>query len=71
MMATKTCDRCKYYTLPDHSGANEGKCAMTLDSNDGTPHADRAYGWDAESYQSGVYVGPKYGRIHWIKKGKK
>ena len=44
MMATKTCDRCKYYTLLDRSGANEGECAMMLDSNDGTPHADRAYG---------------------------
>ena len=72
-MTNKTCDRCEHYTPPDLGDGweNQGDCAMTLDSNDGTPHADRAYGWDYESYRAGVQVGPKFGCIHWMKKGTK
>ena len=70
-MTNKTCDRCAHYITHEFRGPNEGECRMTLDSNDGTPYADRAYGWDAESYHAGVHVGPKFGCIHWMKKGKK
>lgn len=80
-MTTKTCDQCKHYTPPEPveglspkvaaEYANMGDCSMTLDSNDGTPHADRAYGWDYESYHAGVHVGPKFGCNHWMKKDKK
>ena len=70
-MTTKTCDRCDHYTPSEYEEVYEGECRMTLDSNDGTPYDDRAYGWDYENYHAGVYVGPKFGCIHWMKKGKK
>lgn len=71
-----TCDKCQHYK-PDELYTNVGACAMTGDSNaheyDRETHtlnvaSDRAYGWDYESYRSGVYVTPKFGCIHWLKK---
>lgn len=64
----KTCDKCKHYTQAEPSYPNHGSCALMGDANNGTPDADRAYGWDCESYEAGVYVGPKFGCIHWEKK---
>lgn len=66
-MTEQTCDQCKHYT-PSEAYANEGKCALTGDSNDGPIRVDRCAGWDYEGYSSGVYVGPKFGCIHWVKK---
>ena len=76
----KTCDRCEHYTpakVYEHLGGeraaqqkNQGGCALLGDSNDGTADDDKAYGWDYESYRAGVYVGPKFGCIHWLKKAR-
>jgi hypothetical protein len=66
-MKRKTCDKCSHYTLSTEY-ANEGKCALTGDSNDGPIPVDRAVGWDFGGYRAGVYVGPKFGCIHWVKK---
>lgn len=71
-----TCDRCAHYTpAPEvregkyYTGAvNQGECALMSDSNVKENEADRCAGWDIESYGAGVYVGPKFGCIHWIKK---
>jgi hypothetical protein len=42
-----------------------------VDSNDVEVRwPDKCYGWDYESYRAGVYVGPKFGCIHWEKKPK-
>jgi hypothetical protein len=38
------------------------------DSNDSATPVDKCMGWDSESYRAGVYVGPKFGCIHWEKK---
>ena len=68
-----TCDKCTHYT-PAHEdkyytgSVNQGKCALMGDSNVEEIEADRCAGWDTESYGAGVYVGPKFGCIHWIKK---
>ena len=59
MMTNKTCDRCEHYMPSEFEEVNEGRCRMTLDSNDGTTHADRAYGWDYESYRAGVQGRPE------------
>jgi hypothetical protein len=73
MSTRKTCDKCKHYTAPVYyplmsdAEQNQGECGLIGDSNKGTPHADRAYGWDYEAYVSGAYVGPKFGCIHWDK----
>lgn len=66
MATRKTCDKCARFT-----GGED--CALMGDSNDvrGSGRLpDRAYGWDYEGYRAGVYVGPKFGCIHWIKKEK-
>jgi len=71
-----TCDKCTHYT-PAHEvryyigpeDVNQGECALMSDSNVKKNEADRCAGWDTESYGAGVYVGPKFGCIHWIKKG--
>jgi hypothetical protein len=60
----RTCDKCANYE-PDES--NDGSCSLMGDSNVvGTP-IDRCSGWDYEGYSAGVFVGPKFGCIHWIK----
>jgi hypothetical protein len=44
-----------------------------LDFNDNPhtiPAVDRAAGWDYGLYGAGVYVGPKFGCIHFDKKAK-
>lgn len=70
----KTCDKCQHYTpteMPqDEAYAFAGSCALMGDSNDQSPRvvADRAAGWDYEGYSAGVYVGPKFGCIHWAKR---
>jgi hypothetical protein len=64
-----TCDQCANYKLP--SGfhlTNEGSCKLMGDSNERDNDVDRCSGWDAEGYRAGVYVGPKFGCIHWMKK---
>jgi len=66
----KTCDKCAHYTpsrFPRTSPHN-GKCDLMGDSNDGPTFVDGCKGWDSESYRAGVYVGPKFGCIHWEKK---
>ena len=52
------------------TGVNAGSCALMGDSNDhpNRVEADRAAGWDYEGYRAGVYVGPKFGCIHWAKR---
>lgn len=74
MAARKTCDKCQHYTptdMPDSESYKfAGECSLMGDSNDQMPRCaqDRAVGYDYESYQAGVYVGPKFGCIHWVKK---
>lgn len=63
----KTCDKCTHYKRADWSWPNNGTCALMGDVNDGPNTEDRAAGWDYESYRAGVYVGPKFGCIHWVK----
>lgn len=71
-----TCDKCKHYTPPSQTmvkhypnDANDGACSMMGDSNDvEVTEPDRCYGWDYEGYRAGVYVGPKFGCIHWVRK---
>ena len=71
-MKKKTCDKCLHYTpsdVPDLDGyAFAGSCALMGDSSNQFPRVavDRAAGWDCESYSAGVYVGPKFGCIHWM-----
>jgi len=71
-----TCDKCQHYE-PDDLYKNLGACALMGDSNDCSYDyetnmrkcaPDRAYGWDYEGYRAGVYVTPKFGCIHWLKK---
>lgn len=74
MSSRKTCDKCTNYTTTDKPDldayAHAGACSLMGDSNDQNPRVavDRAAGWDYESYTAGVYVGPKFGCIHWVKK---
>jgi hypothetical protein len=67
----KTCDKCANYKLPrDGDAENEGSCTLMEDSNTtNTNCLDICLAWDYEGYGSGVYVGPKFGCIHWIEKG--
>ena len=68
------CENCAHYTPTDwpqcDSLAFAGRCDLMGDSNDN--HSlrvaeDRAAGWDQESIRAGVFVGPKFGCIHWTK----
>ena len=74
MATRKTCDKCRHYTPGEWPNdprlLNAGSCALMGDSNDhpNQVEADRAAGWDYESYRAGVYVGPKFGCIHWVKR---
>jgi len=64
----KTCDKCAYYEpSPEFMPPNEGSCKLMGDSNERANDVDRCSGWDYEGYSAGVYVGPKFGCIHWIK----
>lgn len=66
----KTCAKCAHYT-PSKYDDNDGDCELMGDSNDSrreTRLADQCSGWDYEGYRAGVYVGPKFGCIHWTKK---
>ena len=74
-----TCDKCTHY-LPDSDKYginklhaipvnNDGSCSLMGDINQRSNPVDSCSGWDSESYGAGVYVGPKFGCIHWIKKG--
>ena len=69
-----TCDKCQHFEPggPYNAWDIGGFCALAQDWNDcaGGRHAlpDRAYGWDYEGYGAGVYVGPKFGCIHWVAK---
>ena len=69
MATRKTCDKCKHYTPSKYEAVN-GECALMGDINDERNHTttDRCYGWDYEGYRAGVYVGPKFGCLHWVKK---
>lgn len=77
MATRKTCDKCEHY-MKDDMYQNKGSCSQMGDANDlsfdavskmmGDKTTDcKAYGWDYESYRAGVYVGPKFGCIHWVK----
>lgn len=76
MATRKTCDKCEHFT-PNPTYTNLGDCALMGDSNDekyshktkrlGTT-TDKAFGWDYESYQAGVFVGRKFGCIHWVRR---
>lgn len=71
MTQANTCDRCAHYTPTEHPQWEHtkyaGSCALMGDSNkqDQLVSIDRCNGWDGESYYAGVYVGPKFGCIHW------
>jgi len=73
-MKRQTCDKFLHYTPPEHTGpgtayAYDGRCALMVDSNDVEEREpDKCYGWDYKGYRAGVYVGPKFGCIHWEKK---
>ena len=71
-----TCDKCQHFKQSSLR-KNFGDCALMGDSNDlefdfntGEYDGDhtKAYGWDCEGYGAGVYVGPKFGCIHWAAK---
>lgn len=74
MSSRKTCDKCTNYTATDMPNVaaykHAGDCSLMGDSNDKDPRVevDRAAGYDYEGYAAGVYVGPKFGCIHWVKK---
>jgi hypothetical protein len=75
----KTCDACKHYTphvarfknaIYETAHQYTGECALAIDSNDRAfddlkVDIDRIASWDQEGFLSGVYVGPKFGCIHW------
>jgi hypothetical protein len=73
-----TCDACKHYTpsrFPSHMPEYKdcGECALTdLPWPDGTSNwqvaEDKLASWDVGDAGSGIYVGPKFGCIHWEKK---
>ena len=67
----KTCDKCANYRLSKYGDVtqHEGECALMGDVNQAPNQADRCVGWDVEGYGAGVFVGPKFGCIHWIEKG--
>ena len=66
----KTCDKCAYYEQPPKfCSRHEGSCKLMGDSNNRDNDIDRCSGWDYEGYRAGVYVGPKFGCIHWLQKG--
>ena len=70
MATRKTCDKCIEYT-PGKSAVYEGSCAQMGDANDYRGgEINKCNGWDYEGYRAGVYVGPKFGCIHWTKKEK-
>ena len=70
MTSRKTCDKCAEYT-PSKYGAFNGKCAQMGDANDyADGEINKCNGYDYEGYAAGVYVGPKFGCIHWVKKEK-
>ena len=76
----KTCDKCSHWSTDAHEWvdsafeatyAEQGECNLFGDSNkfDGVPpRNDVCYGWDYESYKSGVIVMAKFGCIHWSEK---
>ncbi len=76
MTRQKTCSKCEHYTPGYPKGF--GDCALMGDINEhpldystdtrASMQTDRAYGWDYEGYRAGVYVGEKFGCIHWLKK---
>jgi hypothetical protein len=68
MASRKTCDKCAHYTPGGKGSENDGSCAKAGDANDGPVPTDGIVGWDYESFAAGVYVGPKFGCIHWVKK---
>lgn len=64
----KTCDKCQHYTHDDgrlQGFENCGSCILMGDWNGGDMAVDRCAGWDYEGYSAGVYVGPKFGCLHW------
>ena len=66
----KTCDKCAYYEPPpEFHSLHEGSCKLMGDSNNRDNPIDKFSWWDYEDYRSGVYVGPKFGCIHWMEKG--
>lgn len=68
-MKRNTCDKCAHYTpSPNPKKPHQGDCELMGDFNDGMQDIDKCVGWDSESYSAGVYVGPKFGCIHWEKK---
>ena len=68
-----TCDKCKHYSPNEERAKHMGDCALMGDFNDLTYGENyirvidptRAYGWDNEGWTAGVYVGEKFGCIHW------
>lgn len=70
----KTCDKCKHYKASNMPESKQftvsGACALMGDSNDAANEINTCAGWDYEGYRAGVYVGPKFGCIHWTKKEK-
>lgn len=69
-----TCDTCRNYNpLGDDYRPNLGMCKQTCDYNELTRSGEnedptRAYAWDYEGYSAGVFVGAKFGCIHWMVK---
>ena len=68
MKTIDTCDKCRHYKKSTQPDKNRGECALMGDVNDGPMGKTECVGWDYESYRAGVYVGPKFGCIHWEKK---
>jgi len=63
-----TCDTCEHYTMPEKYRPNDGYCALI---GDGRHRQNGIDGLTSDAdylYESWVYVGPKFGCIHWIAK---
>lgn len=63
-----TCDTCKHYTMPEAERPDAGDCAL-IDEDRHRPNGVDGLSSGAEYlYESWVYVGPKFGCIHWMAK---
>ena len=76
--AIMQCKTCKNYKPDEELFIGFGDCSMMGDVNDYSfvsPHThhpkaskSRCYGWDAEGYSAGCWVGEEFGCIHYGEK---
>jgi hypothetical protein len=73
-MTNKTCDKCQHYTPGDDwQGANRpatGSCRLMCNSSawpQGAAPDNLCASWSRDGFWIGIYVGAKFGCIHWNK----